>query len=204
MALNDRERPVPLTPRGRATRRALLDAAETIFGERTYDDASISEITRRAGVAQGTFYTHFPDKKAIFLELVRDLSHAMREATTKAIAGIDNRLDAERAGFAAFFEFIGHHRAVYRLIREAEFVEPEVYRNHYLRLAEGYTEGLRRAIDAGQLPADLDPEVAAYCLMGIGDFVGMKWVLWGDSIPDEVFEQAMRFAVAGLTAGGGR
>jgi AcrR family transcriptional regulator len=181
----------------------LLDAAESVFGERTYDDASVSEITRRAGVAQGTFYTHFPDKKAIFLELVRALSKGMREATSRAIQGVDDRLDAERRGFRAFFSYIDRHRAVYRLIREAEFVEPEVYRNHYLHLAEGYRKGLQAAIDAGRLPAGLDAEVAAYCLMGIGDFVGMRWVLWGDTVPDDVFEQAMRFAVGGLTGGEG-
>jgi AcrR family transcriptional regulator len=192
----------PQTARGRATRRALLDAAESVFGERTFDEASVSEITRRAGVAQGTFYTHFPDKTAIFVELVRELSRGMRAAATKAIEGVTDRLEVERKGFAAFFDYIDRHRAVYRLIREAEFVEPEVYRAHYLRLAEGYARGLRRAILDGQLPADLDPEVAAYCLMGMGDFVGMRWVLWGDTVPVEVFEQMMRFAVGGLLAGG--
>jgi AcrR family transcriptional regulator len=197
----DTEPFIPQTARGRATRQALLDAAESIFGERTFDEASVSEITRRAGVAQGTFYTHFPDKKAIFVELVRELSRGMRAATSKAIDGVTDRLQAERNGFAAFFDYIDRHRAVYRLIREAEFVEPEVYRAHYVRLAEGYTKGLRRAILDGQLPADLDPEVAAYCLMGMGDFIGMRWVLWGETVPEDVFEQMMRFAVGGLVAG---
>jgi AcrR family transcriptional regulator len=181
----------------------LLDAAESVFGERTYDEASVSEITRRAGVAQGTFYTHFADKKAIFLEVVRALSRGMREATSLAIEGVGDRLEAERLGFAAFFSYIDRHRAVYRLIREAEFVEPEVYRTHYLRLAEGYRRGLQEAIDDGQLRPDLDAEVAAYCLMGIGDFIGMRWVLWGDTVPEAVFEQAMQFAVGGLTARAG-
>ena len=69
---------VPVTAKGRATRRALLDAAEAVFGEYSYDRASISEITRRAGVAQGTFYLYFPDKKAAFVELVHVLNHDLR------------------------------------------------------------------------------------------------------------------------------
>jgi AcrR family transcriptional regulator len=44
----------PVTARGEATRRKILDAAEEVFGEMGYYEASISEITRRAGVAQGT------------------------------------------------------------------------------------------------------------------------------------------------------
>ncbi|MGB5533800.1 MAG: helix-turn-helix domain-containing protein, partial [Acidimicrobiia bacterium] len=44
---------IPVTEKGRVTRQALLDAAEEVFGEYSYDRASIAEITRRAGVAQG-------------------------------------------------------------------------------------------------------------------------------------------------------
>ncbi|MGA9595817.1 MAG: helix-turn-helix domain-containing protein, partial [Acidimicrobiia bacterium] len=58
----------PPTAKGRATRQAILDAAEDVFGESSYERASIAEITRRAGVAQGTFYVYFPDKKAAFIE----------------------------------------------------------------------------------------------------------------------------------------
>jgi AcrR family transcriptional regulator len=112
---------IPQTARGRATRRALLDAAEEVFGELTFEQASVSEISRRAGEAQGTFYAHFTDKKAIFIELVRDLTREMRTTMSFAIKGVDDRLEAERRRFAAFFDLITGHRAVYRLRREAEF-----------------------------------------------------------------------------------
>lgn len=192
---------VPQTERGRATRRALLDAAEEVFGEFNFEHASISEITRRAGVAQGTFYTYFTDKKAIFVELVRDLSHRMRMAMAQAAEDIEDRLEAERRGFRAFFEFIAEHRSVYRILRESEFVDAEVYRWHYRRLADGYLKGIMAAVENGQLPRDLDPEVAVYCLMGIGDFVGLRWAAWGGRVPDDVFDQMMEFVAAGLTGG---
>src|SRR6266571_5021245 len=53
---------MPMTARGEATRRRILDAAEEVFGEFGYYEASISEITRRAGIAQGTFYIYFHSK----------------------------------------------------------------------------------------------------------------------------------------------
>ena len=49
---------VPRTERGRRTRRAILDAAATEFGERGFHEASISGITRRAGVALGLSLIH--------------------------------------------------------------------------------------------------------------------------------------------------
>ena len=48
----DRE---PRTERGRRTLRKLLDAAAAEFGERGFHDASISAITRRAGIALDAF-----------------------------------------------------------------------------------------------------------------------------------------------------
>ncbi|MBW7945869.1 MAG: helix-turn-helix transcriptional regulator, partial [Sphingomonadaceae bacterium] len=49
----------PRTARGRRTQRALLDAAAVEFGEKGFHEGSISGITRRAGVALGSFYTYF-------------------------------------------------------------------------------------------------------------------------------------------------
>jgi len=190
---------VPSTSRGQRTRQKLLDAAEAIFGERGYERASITEITQRAGVAQGTFYVYFPDKQTIFEELVRGLSQRLRRATTEATQGLTNRNDIERAGFRAFFDFIGRHRGLYRIVRQAEFVDEALFRWYYERFAEGYAAGLKAAMDAGQI-REMDPEVMAYCIMGMGDFLGMRWVLWQDeSLPDAVFEQAFEFMSHGFT-----
>ena len=60
-----------LPKRGARTRRRLLDAAEQVFAELGYHEASIVKITEAAGVAQGTFYLYFDSKQAIFDELVR-------------------------------------------------------------------------------------------------------------------------------------
>ena len=60
----------PRTERGRRTLRKLLDAAATEFADKGFHEASISGITRRAGVALGTFYTYYDSKDAIFRALV--------------------------------------------------------------------------------------------------------------------------------------
>lgn len=188
----------PVTSRGQQTRRKLLDAAEAVFGERGYDNASIVEITQRAGVAQGTFYVYFPDKKAAFVELVRHLSHTLRQEIAEAVRGLDHRLEIERVGVLAFFRFTLTHQNLYRIVRQAEFVEPELYRWYYQRMADGYIKGLTAAIQAGQV-RDLDPEALAYCLMAMGDFMGMRWVLWeGRLPPDSAIDAMMQFIRQGI------
>ncbi len=193
-------RPVtqPVTRRGQVTREKLLAAAEDAIGERGYDQTSIADITQRAGVAQGTFYIYFADKKAILVELVRELGHSLRQEIAQATAGHTDRLAVERAGLRAFFDFTHRHRNLYKVVRQAEFVDEEVYRSYYRRMAEGYVRGLAQAMDAGQIRR-LDPECLAYCLMGLGDFLGMRWVLWNEEgMPDDVFESMMAFIRRGL------
>jgi len=193
----------PSTERGRATRQALLDAAEEVFDELAFDRASITEITRRAGVAQGTFYLYFSDKKAIFVELVETLSHGLRSAIAEAVAGSPNRVEVERRGFQVFFDYITDHPSFYKLVRESEFVAPELFRSYYDGFLEGYVPGLETAMANGEIDDGIDPEVLAFCLMGVGEIIGLRYVVWGERPLDpQVFEQVWRFMLRGLAAPG--
>lgn len=205
----------PRTERGNRTRAKLIEAAETVFAEFGYREASMVRITEQAGVAQGTFYVYFSSKLQIFEEVVEDLNRRVRHAMAEASAGATSRLESERAGFRAFFAFTAAHPALYRIVREAEFVSPRALRMHYTKIVEGYIHGLTEAKEAGEL-GDIDPTVAAWALMGIGEMIGMRWVLWGESaeagddadplasgtsqVPEEVFEQMMRFVQGAIGA----
>ncbi|MFH8250287.1 TetR/AcrR family transcriptional regulator [Microbacterium sp. B2969] len=168
----------PLTKRGEATRRRLLEAAEAVFAEQGYHEASIVKITERAGIGLGTFYLYFDSKQTIFEALVIDLNRRVRHSMSEAMEGASSRLEAERAGFAGFFRFTAEHPALYRVVREAEFVSPETLRLHYTRIVEGYEAGLRAAQRAGDVDPQLDPAVAAWALMGMGELIGMRFLLW--------------------------
>jgi AcrR family transcriptional regulator len=192
--------PAPRTNRGWRTRQKVLDAAEQVFGTDGFHRASIVDITRTAGVGQGTFYLYFPSKEALFVELVRQMGHEMRRRLAEATAGLASRSAAEREGLRAFFEFVAQHPAMYRIVRECEFVDAAEFRNWYEELAEGYVRGIGHAMEEGEFRA-LDPEVVAYCLMGMGDFLGMKMVRWEGRrrVPARVLDTVMEVALHGLT-----
>jgi AcrR family transcriptional regulator len=189
----------PQTPK--RTRTCLLEAAEAEFGEKGFYEAQVVDITRRAGVAHGTFYTYFPSKEAIFVELVREINNQLRARLRAAIAGLQDRRQIERAGFHAFFDFIKNRAQAYRIVREAEFVgspENTVGRWYYERLAQGYAPALAKAMAAGHIQ-ELDPEALAYALMGIGHFIALRWVVWeSQAVPDSVFASMMDFILHGL------
>lgn len=166
-----------LGAKGEATRRRLMEAAEAIFGTKGFYHTSIGDITRQAKVAQGTFYLYFPGKMEIFRELVYHLSHELRAATEAAAKDAPNRLEAERLGIEAFYRFVDQHRNLYRIIRQAEFVDEELYRWYYERMARGYSARLKSAMEKGEL-RPMDPELLAWCLMAVSDYTGQRFVLW--------------------------
>lgn len=183
----DRE---PSTARGEATREKLLEAAERLFGREGYHRTSVAGITREAGVGHGTFYLYFESKEEIFRELVQHLSHELRATIAEAVEGLDHRLEVERVGFRTFFRFAREHRNLYRIVHEAESVDPSLARWYYERIGRGYAEGLRAAMDAGQIRR-LDPEAVAYALAGIGHMLGVRWVLWEEQEPPEAWMETL-------------
>ena len=181
-----------LSRRGIETRTKLLAAAEHVFGELGYHDASIVKVTEAAGVGQGTFYLYFASKKDVFDELIRDMNRRVRHAMKEASSRGTTRLEAELLGFGAYFRFTMEHPAIYRIIRQAEFVSPEMLEYHYEKLAEGYVEGLRESIARGEV-GNIEPEVTAWALMAAGEMLGMRYILWGNgSVPEHVEHELAR------------
>ena len=188
----------PVTARGEATRRRLLNAAEQEFGAKGYHGASVSSITQRADIAQGTFYLYFHSKEEMFVTLVRDIGHQLRAHSAQAIGRATNRLEAERLGLEAFLQFTGKHRGLYRIVQESQFVDPQIFREYYEKLAEGYAEALAAAARKGEL-AEGDADVRAWAMMGIGHFLGLKWCLWQKKMPpQEVLDEVMKLITSGM------
>jgi len=188
----------PRTERGRRTRRALLDAAAIEFGERGFHDSSIVGITQRAGVALGSFYTYFESKEAIFHALVSDMSATVGAVGAAAVEGLDHPLDREQAVTSAFIAFASEHKELYRIIDEAEFVDPTTWRAHYETAATRITARLKLGAENNYLRADIG-EVEAWALMGMNVFLGMRFGVWGrDVTPEEIGRRVAALLKQGL------
>ena len=174
----------PRTARGRKTLRAILDAAAEEFGEKGFHEGSISGITRRAGVALGSFYTYFDSKDAVFRALVRDMSEQVKEHVGPAIRSAPDQIAAERAGLAEFIKFARTHKEIYRIIDEAEFVDPESFRMHYATTAERIHARLTAAAARGEVRSDIS-EVHAWAIMGMNVFLGLRYSVWADDADAE-------------------
>lgn len=167
----------PKTARGQKTRAALLRAAEKVFGEKGYYAASISEITQEAKVAMGTFYLYFKDKEDIFRALVGHMLELVRAHLRKHVANAASQMEAERLGLKAFLSFVSRHKNLYRIVLDSYSVDETIYSSYFQVFADLYSRRLERAEEQGEIVPG-DAEVRAWCLIGISNFLGMRYARW--------------------------
>ncbi|RYG26776.1 MAG: TetR/AcrR family transcriptional regulator [Burkholderiales bacterium] len=188
----------PRTERGRRTLRAILDAAAVEFGEKGFHEGSISGITRRAGVALGSFYTYFDSKDAVFRALVRDMSQQVKEHVGPAIRAASGQIEAERAGLLEFIKFARAHKEIYRIIDEAEFVDPKSFHMHYATTAERIHARLVAAAERGEVREDIS-EIHAWAIMGMNVFLGLRYSVWDDDKrPDDIADTIASMLAQGI------
>lgn len=189
---------VPVTARGEATRRKLLAAAEEEFGGKGFHPASVSSITTRAGVGQGTFYLYFRSKEEIFVTLVREIGGTLRRRMRSAAEQAADHLEAERLGLRTLLDFTYEHPGLLRIVQESQFVDEAVFREYHERLAKSCADSLRDAAQRGEsTPGDADTR--AWAVMGIGHALGMRWCLWQGRLPDDkVIDEAMQLVSRGI------
>ena len=141
----------PKQKRADEKKRLILDAALELFGERGYHGTNAKEIARRAGVATGSFYRYFRDKKAVLLAVCA----RMEESMTREVFGLGEGLRTQGADERRVLETVvafaveahRRHRRFHKEVVALEYTDSDI--------AE---VGRRReAMVTGQLAAFLDP-----------------------------------------------
>jgi len=76
----------PVQKRGIETKGKIMDAAMRLFSEKGFHRTNTKEIAREAGVATGSFYAYFKNKKSVFLAIYQGVSH-------KQLGGLEGEMD---------------------------------------------------------------------------------------------------------------
>jgi len=175
----------PLTVETSTTKAKLLRAAEKLFGKYGYRNTMISDITKSAGVAAGTFYVYFESKESILEELVMSTNRNLRLTIASVIKNFTDRRDAEIAGYSAFLRFFLNHPNMYLVVRQAEFFNSNISRKYYEKIFTSYLPPLNKAIELNMI-RPFKAENLAIALMGIGHFMGEDLVVYSKTSPDKI------------------
>ncbi len=191
----------PVTPKGLACREKLLAAAKQVFEHKSYHEASVLEICRRAGVANGVFYHYFRNKEEIFLELAARLSKALRAQLRAALQTEGDVAARLYRAFRAFLTFIQENRALYQIFRQIEFVNRRVHIQFYEGLTRPLAEFFAEARRQGELRSS-NFQVAAVAAIGVVHFLALQWLILGaGDVPESALRGAVDLLLYGLDTG---
>lgn len=191
---------LPKTKRGQKTLDNIVRAAEELFFEKGYHATSIIDITNEANIALGTFYIYFKDKYSLYKFLLLSYSHDIRKAIALDIKPSHTRFEAEKIGLKAFLVYIRDHKHVYNIIWESLYIDKTLFIEYYEDFAGRYATGLVKAQEKGEV-VDVDTTILSYFLMGVSNFIGLKYVMFDedkDDNLDEVVEKVMDILEAGM------
>lgn len=169
------------------TRERILDAAIQVFHKHGVARPSLTEIAELAGVTRGAVYGHFRNKADLFAALTERVKFPDEKLCECADeeASVDP-LGVLRARWLWMFQEVARNRE-WQLILEIVFHRCELVTESgeiHQRLMEGHAAGTKRirqlvssAVQIGQLPADLDIDVAVPLLHGSLIGVLQDWLL---------------------------
>lgn len=161
----------PQQARSRRTREAVLAAAVVCFEENGYEATSTAAIAARAGVAVGTVYSYFRDKRAILMELV---DSTVKELAEHVIGGLEphswqgsDPRETVRSLIDAVFHSQQLRPGMQRIMWERFFKDPE-FRGPVESIQQRTREAILGFLEAVR-PADLRPgldlETASFVIL---------------------------------------
>lgn len=152
-------------------RQAILAAARDVFARRGYHQATIDDIVAAAGVARGTFYLYFEDKRAVFSDLIDRFGSRLTMAITRIVTDDPRRPVSEqvRENIRAIVGTALGERAMTKILfTDAAGIDSAFDR----RLATFYDEAMQlltESLREGQrlgIVVEGEPRVLAYLCIG--------------------------------------
>lgn len=193
-----------------ARRQSLVEAAKSEFATKGYHATTVDDITRAAGVAKGTFYLYFDEKRAIyyevigsFMQLIKDIGSAVGQNTTDPLAFFARAEQAALELMAIFMENRELARLAYRESMGLDDHLEGMIRDFYREIAEVEAANIRAAMEMG-LVRKVNPLLVAYAHIGIVERVMLALVDDPDDFgkPEDVVRELMRMSWEGLKAPG--
>jgi AcrR family transcriptional regulator len=172
----------PVTTKGHQRRTKILAAAHDVFEELGFVETRVADIVAAADVAQGTFYTYFDSKDAVFAEVAQNVIDDMLahlHAPRRAGASPHERV---REGLQRFIDAFRPHAVIIGLIEQVGTFTPEM-RKLRLALRESFValsaRGIARMQVEGHADPDLDPLMTAEVLGAMVDQTCYIWFSLG-------------------------
>lgn len=100
-------------------RRQILDMALISFSASGYHNTSMNDIADALAITKPVVYQYFDSKRALYLELLHDVSQDLISTVTGAIARANEPREQTEQGLIAYFRWVADHREAFALLFES-------------------------------------------------------------------------------------
>ncbi|WP_371673980.1 TetR/AcrR family transcriptional regulator [Streptomyces sp. NBC_00289] len=160
----------PTTQRGARTRAALVKAARKVFERDGYLDTRLTDITKEARCASGSFYTYFANKEEVLAAVLLEAQEDMMHPGMGRVSGTDDPYAVLEASNRAYLEAYKRNAKLMALLEQVAQVEPE-FREFRTRRGNAFIRRNARGIadlqSRGVADREVDPVMASRALSGM-------------------------------------
>lgn len=180
-------------------RRALFEAAMTLFREKGFDETSVDEIVERAGFSRATFFNHFGTKSSVLRYYGSELQERVNEMLKSSDPGASPLVRLKQVLLAMAKDAQAHREElklvfVHSVRDEAYLATPTPARKRTLNiLVDLIGEGQAQA----KVRRDLTAEEQARQLMGLYNHA-LLMIIFGGRNAKAVIEPMWKFALRGI------
>jgi len=163
-----------------ATRSAILEAAESVFLEKGFGAAAVSEIAQRAGVTKSLIHHHFGSKEKLWEEIKLRRFTVYAERQMAMLHEQEPTPELLRQSMETYFRFLAANPEIVRILAWM-FLEKDggECADMDRELTRAGVEKIRAGQEKGTLRADLNPAFILFSFLGIAQhwFQDKEWIL---------------------------
>lgn len=183
------------------TKRAIFEAAITVFSKDGYNGATMDDIAVNAGVAKGTLYYHFKSKEEIFNYIITKGMHMMKEEVEAATKIEDDVLMKLKTMYKVQLKLVYDNKNFFKVIM-SQIWGQEIRQMELRKLIEVYIATiesfLKEAIEHGVVKAG-DSSFMAYTFFGMLCSSAVYELLNSDQMDvDNLIENLMNYVLHGI------
>ncbi len=146
-------------------RERVLEAAKTVFNAGG-PEASLEAVAKRAGVGIGTLYRHFPTREDLFEAVYRREVEQLSELA-EHLRSAKDPVEALQRWLRSAVEFVATKKGMSAALALTYQSSSELAAFSMDRLTKAIGSLLARAVEAGQMRADVSPEDLLRALIGM-------------------------------------
>ncbi len=167
--------------RGFETRERILSAGKKVIFEKGFHSSRVSDITRKAGLAHGTFYIYFPAKEYLLLELLKTVREEMLNL-------IDNGIEKIREGkvkegknqvFIEPFRLMMREKELAKIFFFEAICSSKKFQDFY---REGKEVFYQKTVSALSLINHPKPDILAHIILGTARHLIESYILTGKEV----------------------